>query len=359
MVFVKEVDIKGFRGIKTLAKPVKLRKFNVLIGRNNVGKSAILQALYLLSTQTQPYNADPISFLTKLIGSSKSLVYGYTGKAEISYVFEPRTAIENVVVHGKSVDRLSIDSSILTISSDGSVMRRYRVALGEVIEEVNSNEMVQILSKTATVYTPIHNLVERFLLGEKNALTLYIPNKDEAFLSLHDFVFSNAERIVKEGLNIRIITEHLNRVVYDKFTEVFPGPGNELYVRKEVESKVLYTRLKDFGEGVKRFTLIYLVTELLNPLMVLWDDVEVAMHPSLLDTALNWLARSDRQVVVSTHSIDVLNSVTLIEPRDAQIVMLWKDGNDIVYFRSLEIDEVEDLLDKHIDIRTLIEVIKE
>jgi predicted ATPase len=93
--------------------------------------------------------------------------------------------------------------------------------------------------------------------------------------------------------------------------------------------------------------------------MVLWDGVEVAMHPSLLDTALDWLARSDRQVVVSAHSIDVLNSVTLIEPRDAQIVMLWKDGNDIVYFRSLEIDEVEDLLDKHIDIRTLIEVIKE
>jgi AAA15 family ATPase/GTPase len=145
----------------------------------------------------------------------------------------------------------------------------------------------------------------------------------------------------------------------EEVREVFPGPGSELYARKEAEGKVLYTRLKDFGEGVKRFTLIYLVTELLNPLMVLWDDVEVAMHPSLLDTALNWLARSDRQVVVSTHSIDVLNSVTLIEPRDAQIVMLWKDGNDIVYFRSLEIDEVEDLLDKHIDIRTLIEVIKE
>jgi energy-coupling factor transporter ATP-binding protein EcfA2 len=359
MVLVKEVDIKGFRGIKTLAKPVKLRKFNVLIGRNNVGKSAILQALYLLSTQTEPYNADPISFLTKLIGSPKNLVYGYTGKAEISYVFEPRVVIENVVVHGKSVDRLSIDSSILTISSDGSVMRRYRVALGNVTEEVDSSEAVQVLSKATTIYTPIHNLVERFLLGEKNALTLYIPNKDEAFLSLHDFVFSNAERIVKEGLNIRIITEHLNRVVYDKFTEVFPGPGSELYARKEVEGKVLYTRLKDFGEGVKRFTLVYLVTELLNPLMVLWDDVEVAMHPSLLDTALDWLARSDRQVVVSTHSIDVLNSVTLIEPRDAQVIMLWKDGNDIVYFRSLEIDEVEDLLDKHIDIRTLIEVIKE
>lgn len=145
----------------------------------------------------------------------------------------------------------------------------------------------------------------------------------------------------------------------EEVREVFPGPGSELYARKEAEGKVLYTRLKDFGEGVKRFTLIYLVTELLNPLMVLWNDVEVAMHSSLLDTALDWLARSDRQVVVSTHSIDVLNSVTLIEPRDAQTVMLWKDGNDIVYFRSFEIDEVEDLLDKHIDIRTLIEVIKE
>ena len=46
---VEELDIEGFRGIRRLAKPLKLTKLNILVGRNNVGKTAILEALHMLS----------------------------------------------------------------------------------------------------------------------------------------------------------------------------------------------------------------------------------------------------------------------------------------------------------------------
>jgi AAA15 family ATPase/GTPase len=48
MVFVSSLDLKEFSGIRAFQEPLKLVKFNILIGRNNSGKSAILHALSLL-----------------------------------------------------------------------------------------------------------------------------------------------------------------------------------------------------------------------------------------------------------------------------------------------------------------------
>ena len=65
-VIVKELDFSEFRGIRRLAKPLELGSFNVLVGRNNVGKTAILEALYLLSMpyshSQPPYNMSIIDF---------------------------------------------------------------------------------------------------------------------------------------------------------------------------------------------------------------------------------------------------------------------------------------------------------
>jgi len=94
-------------------------------------------------------------------------------------------------------------------------------------------------------------------------------------------------------------------------------------------------------------------------LAVLWDDIEVAMHPSLMDTLLKWLADSNRQIVIATHSFDVLRSLTLIEPRDAKVILLRKDDNDVIHHKSLETDELEEILEKGIDPRAVIESLVE
>jgi len=75
---------------------------------------------------------------------------------------------------------------------------------------------------------------------------------------------------------------------------------------------------------------------LTSHLAALWNDIEIAMHPSLMDTLLKWLTDSNRQVVIATHSFDVLRSLTLIKPRDAKVILLRKDDNDVIHHKSLE-----------------------
>jgi len=198
----------------------------------------------------------------------------------------------------------------------------------------------------------------RELVGSLNptgsVLALYIPSGSYAYERLHEFSYKNIDGIVKKGLHVKVFKDLLNGVVYDKFTEVFPRE-NELYVRKELEDNVVYVRLNDLGEGVKRFILTYFAVEYLNPALILWDDIEFAAHPSLLDTLMRWLAGSGRQVVVATHSVDVLESVVRVEPKDARVILLRKDAGDVVHYRSLELDELEGLLSKGLDPRALVE----
>ena len=91
-ILIKELEISEFRGIRKLAKPLNLETFNVLIGRNNVGKSAILEALYLLAmpynNTIQPYDRNVFDFIGGLHGGGQSLIYGYAGKAFLKYKFK-------------------------------------------------------------------------------------------------------------------------------------------------------------------------------------------------------------------------------------------------------------------------------
>lgn len=52
MVF-NEVEINNFRGIKHLLLP-DLKQVNLLVGKNNCGKSTVLDAIFLLSGFSNP-----------------------------------------------------------------------------------------------------------------------------------------------------------------------------------------------------------------------------------------------------------------------------------------------------------------
>ena len=88
-MFIEKIKIKEFRGIKETKEWIGLKKFNILLGRNNSGKTTLLEALSLLQ--------DP-ALLIPLIGKTRidlisylhnadiwKLVYGYEGEALIDY----------------------------------------------------------------------------------------------------------------------------------------------------------------------------------------------------------------------------------------------------------------------------------
>lgn len=350
MKLINSFDIREFRGIKGLEKPIELSKFNVLVGRNCTGKTSILQALYLLAMPIRgrnipPYDRSASGYIEGLIGDWKRLVYGYSGEATISF----ELGVKGVLKYPRGITEYET------------------VNVGEVEVKILA-ENISVEAKTKTLLGG--NEVEINLLGDQyenlvksinprgSALALYVPDHSNAYKELHDYSFRSFDGIVKKGLHTKVCREYLEDVVYDRFTEVFTR-GNELFVRKEVGDTTSYVSLNDLGEGVKRFILMYFAVEHLNPALVLWDDIEVAMHPSLMNTLLKWLAESERQVVIATHSLDVLHSLIFIEPRDAKIIMLKKDANDMIRHKSIELDELEEILEKGIDLRAIIEGVVE
>ena len=106
------MDIKEFRGIECCKTPLSLSNFTVLVGRNNSGKSSILEALSLIPFSVNPLvytGENRLSFIEKLHGGRTSLVYGYSGTALLTYVIKEKTWIIKIGDNANTSPSLEID----------------------------------------------------------------------------------------------------------------------------------------------------------------------------------------------------------------------------------------------------------
>ncbi len=163
--------------------------------------------------------------------------------------------------------------------------------------------------------------------------------------------------LMKSGANVRIVKELISKVVRDDFTEVHVGPNNKLEIRKVIGDKVFFIDVADIGDGIERVLTYALSLEAVQPKIVLWDDIEASAHPGLVKVLLEWLASKNWQVILSTHSIDVLHALLDIELEDIQILALNKDEQDTLKYRIYSLDELEEMFKSGIDIRKILDLI--
>ena len=143
-------------------------------------------------------------------------------------------------------------------------------------------------------------------------------------------------------------------LVDENFTEMLPG-SNEYRFRKDIGPKKVYPFLYDFGEGVKKSVLIYLALELYNPKIIVWDDFEGAAHPALLKTLLNWLNNRNSQVILSTHSMDVLRIIGDEDSLNTTILLTKKTHDDTLLTEQINNDELKEIFDSNVDPRCFVD----
>jgi predicted ATP-dependent endonuclease of OLD family len=317
--FISEIDVKEFRGIKRCKEPIKLSKFNVLIGKNNSSKSSLLEALYLFpSPQIDSISKkhDKIGQITELHSGRDGLVYGYSGNAKMRYI-----------VHETSFT--------IELGSDGKT---------RIFTDDRKTDSFENLSKILKI--PKHNLED---------ISIYIPNDTKTLTEYANHLASIEMKIVKSGAT-KHVAEFVNQCIDEKYTEVL-WKREGLSCRKELpDGSLLYPKLNDLGDGIKRATIIMLLLEANSPRVVLWDDFETASHPTLIRAQLEWLSKKDWQVVLSTHSIDVLYQLLDVEisPADLQILQMRKLNDDTLVYESLTIDDLDDLMNANADPRLLV-----
>ena len=323
-LYVRSIYVEGFRGIRKLASPLRLAKFNLVLGRNNSGKTALLEALYLIPHPHLPAVLPSIGRRIDLIAGMhcgyQSLIYGYSGEALISCELGGLTL--KVKIDEKGGAEVFVDSQRASTPS---------------------------------------SVADSMKVGEKAlwSSSYFIPS-DTLFLErvqaelLKDDVWS---RVVKVGAHVSTVKELVNPAVSDTFTEVLIEKGR-LKLRKEGEEGPLYIHVSDLGRGVQRVLTIALTLEYLKPSLVLWDSLESSAHPGLIEVVLDWLSRGESQVVISTHSLDVLYEYARISPLDSQVILLRKDRNDVVRYRIFSPEELDELLNGGVDPRKIVGVIK-
>jgi AAA15 family ATPase/GTPase len=331
-VFVSSLKLKEFRGIRETKVPLELTKFNVLVGRNNSGKSAIVQALSLLphpelelpmglrvtfwyprgnNIQTWEYRKGVFNYL---LGGSESAVYRYVGIAVLDF----------------SVKGKSCQVKIGRGSPDFFVE-------GERIADIN--KWLEQLG------------IERE--RGKDAVA-FVPNDSTFFKNLKVNLKQHWPVVEKSGAHYRIVREIINKSVNETFTEVTPRE-DELHVRKEVNGSPFYVKVRDLGDGIKKMLSVLLWLEASSPELVLWDDFEASVHPTLIKLVLEWLMKKDWQVVLTTHSIDTLLKLLELdaESKGSSVILMQKTPDDILLHKRHTIEEIDDFVMANQDPRLL------
>jgi|Deesub1362A_J573_1020465.scaffolds.fasta_scaffold00153_55 predicted ATPase len=320
----KEIEVKRFRGIKKCENPIKLSKFNILIGPNNSGKSSILEGLFLFP----PFKGHHLKVLGisrhKVLAelhSQKAFAYRYAGNAIIKYTMDGQKVSMELHPEG-DVSRLTVDNKPI-------------------------HEITQLSES-------LRGATSEQLVNELINYSLLIPNSDSFMNDLGKKEFTSWDLIEATGAHTAIVRDIISKVVEDKFTEV-AQKRDELVLRKELpDGDVAYISIRDQGDGVERFILSALWLEAVKPKVVLWDDFETSAHPSLVHASLQWLAHRDWQVVLSTHSADVLKEFVEIAPKESQALTVRKKANDTLIYKAYLVDDLSDLIESRVDPRKLL-----
>ena len=327
----RAVTIREFRGIRRM-DALRLRKFNVIIGRNNTGKTAILETLFLFAVPFSSYRIpwypkSRIEMIANFHSGVESLIWLFWC-AEIAYDIEAATRT------------LSITFILNTYASVNVRVNGKEMSSDEYLSELTSS--LNLSRDSLFTYS------------------FYLAPHTSFINELHEFLCKDYvwNAIVRLGANTWLVRGFVNKAVRDRFTEVLLGPKKRLMLRKELsDGNVMYINVADLGDGIERTLLVALALEYLSPKLVLIDDIEQSAHLGLLKAFIEWLANKDWQVILTTHSIDVLSALVELDVEDFQLIALNKNPDDVVTFRMYELSELEDALASGIDLRKMLDLV--
>lgn len=358
---INELQMKNFKGVKEGS--IKLYPITILIGSNNSAKSTILEALFL---STNPFRKVPyfVEHITGIYPSTAIeavyvlhktlnyqgyafLLHNYTAKnARLTFNFKKSEnnqlsnqqwismeTYQQAIYFTSSVDKLNLKSLVGRLSPLGTA------------EESPSQRYFAYASGNSTGYET--NLSEP--ITEE---TLLISPK--LVLAGYEYLKREWPMIVNSGISRRVAEDvsKLSPEHYKDFT-MEPTIGGQVDIHAYLEDG-RRIRLGDVGEGIQSYMLSRMLFELVNPEILLWDDIESHLNPRILTILAEWfsdLVKKGKQVIISTHSIEAARVIAGINEEETR-VCLCSLINSKLETKLLSLDQLEELEKAGIDART-------
>ncbi|TFF96254.1 MAG: ATP-binding protein [Promethearchaeota archaeon] len=243
---------------------------------------------------------------------------------------------------------------IFTSYKDRKLQKNY-LHYGTLVIEINEDKIEMGTKRKKVIkeseYAQFFNVQPNLLEN----LVLYIPMHTDIVKKIEKEIKEHKDLIMKKGYHMEV-AKMLNKCVDDKYSDIaFLEP---ISIRKELPNNFVYLPLKDLGSGAENFVSLVSFIEIIKPKLLLIDDFETGFHPSLIRTFIKWLKKKYIQVVLSTHSIDVLDGLVEIQPESTRVILLKKNEADILKHKIFPLQKLQDFLNANTDPRYLIDQLK-
>lgn len=316
-------------------KKLKINKATAIYGANGSGKSSLLESCLFLTSlvsnkPSQPGDKilviphalsaidEPTEFLIHFERKGIRYVYGIS-------VTEDRVEKE-FLYHFKVGRKAKI---FYRVGEEYTFGAKYKSDLNKALSFQKEN---RVFLNTAANFTNNEDITNAFLFFKEDLVvnspsfmnnwreySFNMINKNPEFKKKVVTAFNNL------GIDIKDIkTESFNIPLHDELVENIPADIKEIIKSSMGEEKTLYLKkvLFDYGifsvdidresTGIKRLfeVLCPLIDIIENDRVLLWDEIEMGLHSSILDTLIKIFLNekdSKAQLIFTTHDISLLN----------------------------------------------------
>ena len=334
---IKHLQIKNFRGFKTFELD-NMKQITLLSGLNNVGKSTVLESIFLMNDHFVP---DVFLKLNVFRGMEKQPMISFAPFFFNEDIAEP---MEIGISTDNKEYKLSLqedDSYVFPVTSDMPIeikqmltseptgQSKASTLLFEFSEGQNYEEVGHFLIRANNVYKNTTSAPKTIL---RMPFTQYIsPRMGNDVAQVSEW-FGKLELSDKKNLVVQAMQEFDSSIV-DVSTIVSNGFA-QLYAK--VNNKLL--PLKILGDGTNRLLLMQLAI-LANPNgIILIDEIENGFHYSVLPTLWKTLFSAAKlancQIIATTHSYECIQNAIDYATRNSEedrfgFVRLEKRNEDV------------------------------
>ena len=371
---MKSIYIKNFKNIKNLSVG-RLAKVNLIVGKNSVGKSTLLEALSIYLAKGNEI------WLRELLESRGEILVSRQNDKEAQEVFNGQSYLslfagreENysrnyAIQIGESAEDINAVqiNQVLIITEEkqdvfgGGIMIRRRAFTAEDLADSNDTSL-NIDGKGLEVSCGNNKVVISY---RKVAPRMWDYKTNFQYVHTIDFqtdknavLFDNVSLTPEEKYIIqalRIINPQISRINFLNVGNVRMGrePRVPIVTFEGDNNKYL---LSAMGDGINRILTIILAMLNCKGGTLLLDEFETGLHYSVQDELwkiIFMLAKElDIQVFATTHSNDCVNSFARVSQQDeGMIIRLEKRKDEIVAVSYTDNEEIKFATTNNIEIR--------
>jgi len=348
------LEIYRFRGIRELRLD-GLAQVNVLMGRNNAGKSSVLEALYLASATFHPKDPlrrrDKIEYLLNRRGKRglrwakgrEALWFGYDDNVNIRILLKMEEDSLDVRLHRVHEHP--------TIAPDPKEPLLWCLICGKGYDYRHGIE-----------FSPLQ-------LMYKERLDKLIP-KIKKFVENMTFIDASLLRdirLIEEALWMPLLKDRLDRLVVSTLRGGYDIPIEDLTLAHfggvvQLVAKLPHTsvRVDDLGDGARYALVMIMAAALARDTALLIEEPESHQHPGglakMLEMLLALAKENGTQLFMSTHSIEMARLTSAIAGElglDVATFFLERSPDGLVSARRISPEESELLRAMGLDPRFL------